>query len=219
MMQPDEQRAGNLRKLLEQHWVHCRHLESERAWFLNVYGIVTGGTLAYVARGYLASGSVTPSPLFYFLIVLAFFGFFHTLRWTYAFECHREKVNELIRIMQSKPGVEPELDLTMDVPPMDIMPSFTKKDKEKEKEKKKEGEREKQKPPRKGVNEIFRTRYWFPLFYFIILVGFAIFFSTDSALSRGVAITASVLAFLALALGFRWYFSLRKIKEKISLKN
>jgi len=69
----------------------------------------------------------------------------------------------------------------------------------------------------KQVNEIFRTRYWFPLFYFIILVGFAIFFFKTPALSKGVAITATVLACLAFFLGVRWRSSLKKIKEKISL--
>lgn len=203
MTHQDERSNGNLRVLLEQHWLHCRHLESERAWFLNVYGIVTGGTLAYVA-----SETVTPSPLFYFLIVLTFIGFFLTLRWTYAFECHRGKVNILARIIWSESGVKSMLNPTMDIPPMDIAPSFIITPSFEKKEIPKRLQ--------KQVNEIFRMRYWFPLFYFIILVGFAFFFFTTPGLSKGVAITASVLACLAFFLGVRWRSSLKKIKEKNS---
>jgi len=90
----------------------------------------------------------------------------------------------------------------MDIPPMDIAPSFEKK--------------EIPKRLQKQVNEIFRTRYWVPFSYFISLVGFANFFFKIPALSKGVAITASVLACLAFFLGVRWHSSLKKIKGKIS---
>ena len=85
------------------------------------------------------------------------------------------------------------LDPTMDVPPIDIMPRSTK------------------------GNEFFRTRYWFPLFYFLVLLGFATFFflAQFPRPSIGLSIAALVLACL---LGVRWYFSLKKIKEKFSLR-
>ena len=43
-------RPEDLRALLEQHWLHCRHLENERAAFMGVYAILTGGMLASMAQ-------------------------------------------------------------------------------------------------------------------------------------------------------------------------
>jgi len=181
-----QEKAENLRKLLEQHWLHCRHLESERAWFMNVYMVAMGGVLTLIAF----KGPVSPLP-FYFLIWLTFSGFFHTLRWTYAFECHRKKVNELIRILWSETGVKTPMDPTMDIPPMFIVPERFQK-----------------------VGELFRTRYWFPFFYFIILLGFVFYFiiADFSPLSVWMAIAALVFASI---LGVRWYFSLRKVENVV----
>lgn len=213
MTHQDEQKAENLRELLNQHWLHCRHLESERAWFLNVYGLVIAGVLTYTV--YKHTTPSFPSSPFHllsdFLVVLTFIGFFLTLRWTYAFECHREKVNSLARIIWSESGVKSMLNPTMDIPPMDIAPSFIITPSFEKKEI--------PKLLQEGVNNIFRTRYWFSLFYLIILLGFAIFSCVAHfpGLSKGIAIAAFVLAsFLAL----RCYPSLEKGKiiEKISLK-
>ena len=201
MPQQDERRAGNLRELLEQHWLHCRHLENERAWFLNIYGLVMAGVLTYIT--YMEDISSPTSLhfhlLFNFLVILTFVGFFLTSRWVYAFECHREKVNILAKILWTESGFTSALDPTMNISSIDVIPEFRKGGK-----------------PwqwfRKFVNEILRTRYWFPLFYFIILLGFVIFsfLAHYPSLSKGIVITALVIAFL---FGVRWYSSLEKIKK------
>ena len=149
--------ADSLGVLLEQHWLHCRHLESERSWFMNAYAVVVGGVAAFIS-----TTELKPSPILVFLvgfiIVFTFVGFFLTTRWTYSFECHRKKVNELSRILWLVSGRNELFDPTMDIPAMYILPGsnwFS-----------------------KIVNEWFRTRYWFPLFYLLISLGL-VYLSSD----------------------------------------
>ncbi|MGA8848673.1 MAG: Gfo/Idh/MocA family oxidoreductase [Dehalococcoidia bacterium] len=82
-----------------------------------------------------------------FLVVLTFVGFFLTLRWAYSFECHRKKVNEIASILWLSCNVVVPLDPTMEIPPLHIMP-----------------------PRLRKTDGIFRTRYWFPLFYLFVLI-------------------------------------------------
>lgn len=125
-MAQSKQKVENLRVLLEQHWDHCRHLESERSWFMNAYAAVIGGVSAFIiGRGVedLAKleSLLTFKFLVAFLIGFTFFGFFHTVRWTYAFECHRQRVNKLIGWME--PGSTPTIvwkDLDMNIPTMEL---------------------------------------------------------------------------------------------------
>lgn len=192
MAQQNREKAENLRKLLEQHWLHCRHLESERAWFMSIYAAITGGVLAFTAQ----TGFELTWPL-YFLVMLTFFGFFHTIRWIYAFECHRAKVNEIARVIWSESKAPADIDPTMDIPAMHILPESIWKKKTPE-------------GLKRTFNGIFRTRYWFPLFYLVILVGLVILSFTVGfpAWGQGITIAALVIAFL---LGVGWYFSLKEI--------
>jgi hypothetical protein len=94
-------------KLIEHHWLHCRHIENERGWFMIYYVIaIAGGSI------YSLSPENFISPWFpYFVILFTFFGFYQTLRWSYAFENHRNNVNSLIiEIGEKLP--------TMDIPPL-----------------------------------------------------------------------------------------------------
>jgi len=102
------QKVENLRLLLQQHWDHCRHLESERSWFMNAYAVVIGGVSAFIIGMRVEDlAELESSSTFKFLvaslIVFTFFGFFYTVRWTYAFECHQERVNKLVGWMKSAP--------------------------------------------------------------------------------------------------------------------
>ncbi len=134
---------------------------------MSVYAAITGGVLAFIAHGELETlKQLTTLWPFYFLIGLTFFGFFHTIRWTYAFECHRERVNSFARIIWSNSGIDP----TMNIPAMELG----------------------------KFKQAFRTRYWFPLFYFLILVLFAILFPPPL---RWWAIGSLVIA-LPLGIGF-----------------
>jgi hypothetical protein len=83
--QQDEQ-TENLRELLRQHWLHCRHIESERAWFMSVYAAITGGMLAYIF-----TSEVKDLWPFYFLILLTLIGLLLNFRWKQAFEHHQEE--------------------------------------------------------------------------------------------------------------------------------
>lgn len=149
--QEPEQTQENLGKLLERHWLHCQHVESERAQFMQVYAAIIAGIV--VGCSYLISigKDLNEYLVLYtllFLIVLTFVGFFLTLRWVYTFECHRVRVNEIASILWLSCNVAVPLDPTMDIPSMHIMPGCLRK-----------------------VDGIFRTRYWFPLFYLFVLIG------------------------------------------------
>jgi hypothetical protein len=69
----EQEKLKNLRTLLEQHWLQCRHLESERASFMNVYGAITGAILAFVAYTGFQTGSLRGELPLYFLIGFALF--------------------------------------------------------------------------------------------------------------------------------------------------
>jgi predicted dehydrogenase len=190
--QQDEQ-LENLRELLRQHWNHCRHLESERAWFMNAFAVVVGGAMAFLIGMAVKDIDALADIKFFqvfivFLAGLTFFGFFHTLRWTYAFECHRIKVNALAEIIwgESQSKARVPLDPTMDIPPMEIKPKF--------------------------IKGFFRTRHWFSLFYFVILLGL-IALSFLLGLPCWVWALAIAVCVIASYLGLFWYLSLKKIEK------
>jgi hypothetical protein len=94
MSKQQDERSKNLRELLRQHWDHCRHIESERAWFMSVFAAITGGTLAYI----LTSSTESQWP-FYFLMLLTAIGLLLNIRWTQAFNHHRDKVKETAKTL------------------------------------------------------------------------------------------------------------------------
>lgn len=202
-MAQSKQKVENLRVLLEQHWLHCRHLESERSWLMNAYAVVVGGVAAFIV-----GKGVEPSLIFYFLlsflVVFTFAGFFLTTRWIYAFECHRRRVNKLVKILWlesgSKAGLAPAMD--MDIPAIPILPESI------------FGRRRILDSFRRRVNELFRTRYWFALFYLFILIGFVIFSSIGHGrygFSIWLLVLASIALGFALYLLVRWWFLLAGI--------
>ena len=108
----------NVRKLLEQHWIHCRHLESERTWFLLAYiGSIASIVGLIYFRTELKWLIVIP-------ILLTLLGFLLTKRWSDAFEKHRSSVNALISMLQLKSDKSESVDLTMDVPASPLFKLF-----------------------------------------------------------------------------------------------
>jgi hypothetical protein len=102
-----------------------------------------------------------------FLIWFTFLGFFHTVRWTYTFECHRKRVNKLVELIA--PGSAFEVvwkDLNMEIRSMELFPNPRKIWKSLKKLRK----------FREEFGEVFRTRYWFPALYFVMLILFVIVF-------------------------------------------
>jgi hypothetical protein len=149
-----------------------------------VVGSVIVGLSGFIIKGGIADSAknmtgveyleqlARSSPLFFtlffaFLIVFTLFGFFHTVRWTYAHECHRKRVKKLTKLIGlmgrgRKPKIVWE-DLDMDIPPMELLTHNTYR---------KLWKRLMEKL--KDFNQAFRTRYWFPALYFVMLILFAI---------------------------------------------
>lgn len=179
---------------MERHWDHCRHLESERSWFMNAYAVVIGGVSAFLIGSGVTDlaeleGSSAFKFLVAFLIVFTLFGFFHTVRWTYAHECHRQRVNYLTGLM--KFGSLPMIvwkDLDMDIPRMELpLPNFPNprriwKSLKELRKFRQTCSKFRQTCSKlwqrlKEFREVFRTRYVFPALYFVVLILCAIVFS------------------------------------------
>lgn len=145
---------------------------------MSVYAAITGGVLALMAQRSLEP----PWPL-YFLIVLTFLGFSLTIRWTYAFEKHRKSVDTIInKLGLSKVQVSgtSEVNLTMDIPEMKLW----------------------------KFSVIFRARYLFPFFYFVVLILFTVFF--QGWIRWAAVVSLVIVSFLAIG----YIFSLKDIKKQ-----
>lgn len=182
----------DLRKLLELHWKHCQHLENERAQFMSVYAVIMGGVLAFVFQ----KGIDSPVP-FGFLIIFTLFSFFHSVRWNYAFEHHRERVNFLIReiIRDRTISVDHAL-LTMDIPSVGKPPADS------------------------GIvsrfRKCFRTRFLFPLFYlaiFMVLLPATLAITFHEQMPA-VGVVSIVLIGITSFLGKRVLSSLANVKKQ-----
>ena len=91
----------NWRSLLTQHWLHCRHIESERAWFMSVYAVIVGGILTYV----FGKEASDWQPLV-FILVLTVVGLFINIRWSQAYEHHRKQVKCTARKLDIRANVD-----------------------------------------------------------------------------------------------------------------
>lgn len=65
-MESSEERGDILENLLEQSWLHIRHVENHRLWFTNMYFLVVAGVLTYL-------GTQTPAFVNFIFPFLAFF--------------------------------------------------------------------------------------------------------------------------------------------------
>lgn len=89
MSQQQGEKAENLRELLRQHGLHCRHLENER----------TGLLFAYIGSVASTTGLWYLTRLEWLLIISIFLtlvAFLLTRRWSQAFEMHEKSVDEII---------------------------------------------------------------------------------------------------------------------------
>lgn len=178
MVLHDEMKTEILLKLMEQHWQHCRHIENERGWFMVYYAIaVTGGLVSSIR-----AGEFYFSWIFYFILIFTFFGFYQNIRWSYAFESHRIRVNSLIMKIQ-KTCLLPIDNIqlpTMEIEPMEFW----------------------------EFKGILRTRYLFPLFYYVILILFVVFFQ------GWMQYIAFVVLIVASSLGFKSRSSFKKLDDE-----
>jgi hypothetical protein len=123
------------RELMRLHWEQCKHIETERYWFMSVYAAVTGVMLGLIFRTDIPIDPTGKTWLYIFLIALTNIGFLINIRWMQAFEHHQSQIKK----EGSKLKIDPHIDV-----------------------------------PHKGIFNIFRTKYLFPLFYLIILIGLLI---------------------------------------------
>jgi hypothetical protein len=150
---------------------------------MNAYAVVIGGVSAFIIGIGVEDlakleSSLTFKFLVAFLIVFTIFGFFHTVRWTYAFECHRQRVNTLVGLMNPSSTLEIVWeDLDMSIPPMELLPNLQRIWESLQKLRKFRQTCSELRQRLKKFRGVFRTRYWFPVLYFVVLILCAIVFS------------------------------------------
>ena len=203
-----KQTTESLRTLLEQHCLHCRHIESERAWFMNIYAALAGGILTYGVNFFNNNQSADNFPLSYvlvlsFLTALTFFGFLLALRWIFAFESHRNRASKIVKLLLPENEIETPSALGMDISQIRLMPRL------------KNGKKHHRLDT---VDKIFSsiflgTRYLFPLFYFFVLIGVTLFLCfVIPACTWSYKWILFLIPLVALLLGVRWYISLKDAK-------
>ena len=70
---------GLFRSVLEQNWLHLRHVEDQRMWFTNIYAIVVAGCLSFI--GVHGGGFLRPySFIVYFLLIFSALGLLQSLK-------------------------------------------------------------------------------------------------------------------------------------------
>jgi predicted dehydrogenase len=163
-------KAENVRELLRQQWEHARHMEMERAYLMMAYGAMLAVFLAFGKDG-TPLINITTNGVFIFLLVVTFFCFFQTTRWTYAFECHRQKANIFAKILWAETGYDTEVDATFNISSMQTVPTikFWKINSNR---------------ISKWINNRTKTRYLYPAFYFAFLIIFSILSFANLAVSN-----------------------------------
>jgi hypothetical protein len=173
---------------------------------MSVYAAITGGMFAFMAYSSVSpdnAGDVQPWWPLYFLVMLTFVGFFLSMRWTYAFECHRIKVNELARILWAESSGKSMFDPTMNIPAMRILPESIRSNKV--------IQFLQINKITQSLNNILRTRYLFPFFYFFMLIGLVIASLNIPGFPLWGQVTSIIAAVVAAILFFSWHTSLGEL--------
>lgn len=82
--------------ILEQNWLHARHVEKRRLWFTNIYVLILGGFLGAFIRGRATINKHLQLPLLAFLLILSIFGILFSIRCKQVFDSHTNKINEMM---------------------------------------------------------------------------------------------------------------------------
>jgi hypothetical protein len=69
----DEPSEKTLLTALKENWLHARHEESQRFWFLNIYIVVTGAIIKMILEEGLSSITAIASLVFLFVLSLSVF--------------------------------------------------------------------------------------------------------------------------------------------------
>jgi hypothetical protein len=82
--------------ILEQNWLHLRHIEDQRMWFTNVYGVIVAGTLAFVSQNaHIALDALRI--ILGFLLLLSVLGFGQTIKTNAEIGVILDKIHEMCR--------------------------------------------------------------------------------------------------------------------------
>jgi len=89
-----------LKSIYEQHWLHARHVENERLWFTNIFGVIVAGLLAFL-------GTVKPTDLSLFakfagsfIFILSMLGYLLCLTWRAPFLEHTTLARKMLEDSQ-----------------------------------------------------------------------------------------------------------------------
>ncbi len=88
----DEKQAEFLKFLIEQNWLHARHVENERLWFTNIYFIVVAGILSYLGSSKMSMSDPVFRYLTVFLLIFAILGAVVTAKLSAEFRNHVGKI-------------------------------------------------------------------------------------------------------------------------------
>ncbi len=86
-----------LKSIYEQHWLHVRHVESERLWFTNIFALIVAGLITLLGTtGVGWSSSVFAIYAGCFIIVLSMLGYFLCLTWRAPFLEHTTLASRIL---------------------------------------------------------------------------------------------------------------------------
>ena len=96
-MDVDEKvRLDLLKSIYEQHWLHARHVENERLWFTNIFGVIVAGLLAFLGTSEAANLALFAKFAGPFILILAMLGYLLCLSWRAPFVEHTILANKLL---------------------------------------------------------------------------------------------------------------------------
>jgi len=114
----EKARQELLKSIYEQHWLHARHVEYERLWFMTAFIPVIGGlfTLLYL----LSNGNHVEPALWYLpfiplgiILIVCAFGYFLCLTWRAPFVEHttlaREMMEQYPELKEYAPYTRPKI--------------------------------------------------------------------------------------------------------------
>jgi hypothetical protein len=107
--------------ILREHWAHARHLETQRYIFMGAYATATAGLFGVIGLEKVPLSIV--GDIFVGYSAFTLLSLFHTIRWTFAFEMHRQRVNALVRLAQDRSPQPIQGDFSMDIPPFHLIPA------------------------------------------------------------------------------------------------
>lgn len=82
--------------ILEQNWLHARHIEKRRLWFTNIFVLLLGGFFGVFFGGKSGIDPTLHRPMLVFLLILSFFGILFSIRCRMVFSDHTDKIEEIV---------------------------------------------------------------------------------------------------------------------------